>query len=193
VSADESAKPARPSVTIEYDFGPEDLAAWHRYYLKSSPGFRRNHRFQTVLWTVVFVSVATAQFLNYRTWMAAAIAYGLTAFCSILVWLSYDLTIERGIRAFATDPQHQGGFGRVQLTLSEEGLREVTPVTDTLVKWSLVTGVIVDKDRIFIRLSSGQAAVINARSYSGPVPFRELTNLVNDFWKGPSPHKRLES
>jgi hypothetical protein len=77
----------------------------------------------------------------------------------------------------------EGGYGHIRLTLSDEGLREVTPATESIAKWSSVTGVIHDADRIIVRLATGQAAVINGRSYSGPVPFQELPRLISEFRK----------
>jgi hypothetical protein len=79
------------------------------------------------------------------------------------------------------DPQLKGGFGPHELILSESGLREITPATDSFVKWSGITAVVRDGEHIFVRLVNGQAAVICRQSYSGPVTFDEIPKVIDDF------------
>ena len=67
------------------------------------------------------------------------------------------------------------------MPLSDEGLREVTPAIESLAKWQSVTDVVVDNGHIYVRLASGQAAVINRLSYSGAIAFEQIPQVIHEY------------
>ena len=134
-----------------------------------------------MFWSAVYMCLATAAFLAFQTSTAAVAGYGLAAVCAYATWLIYNDRIATALRAHAADPQLKGCLGQARLTLSDIGMREVTQAADALIKWPGVIDAVQDGDYVFVRLSTGQAAVIARRSYSGPVPFEEIPRIILDF------------
>jgi hypothetical protein len=60
-------------------------------------------------------------------------------------------------------------------------MREVTQAADATIKWPGVIDAVRDGDYVFVRLTTGQAAVIARRSYSGPVPFDDIPRVISEF------------
>ncbi len=82
----------------------------------------------------------------------------------------FDLRIEQALQALVTDPRLEGSFGPVQLVLTDEGMREIMPVTDSLVQWASVTEVIADADHIFVRLTTDRPPSSVASRIPGQCP-----------------------
>ena len=170
-------------MTLSYDYKADDLACWLRHHLRSSPSARRGRVLVTFAWFALFATLASCVAYYFGSFVVSLACYSLVVLFTFLAWRSYDRVVERTVRAKAADPQLQGGYGPIQLTLSEEGLREVTPTTDSLARWSGVSDVIRDSDHIYVRLATGQAAIISRRSYSGPVPFDEIPRAIDELRK----------
>jgi hypothetical protein len=169
------------TMTLSYDFTEEDLSRWYQYSFRASPRSRIARKQHVVIWFAVYVCLASAAVLVFQTYPAAFIGYGLAAVFTFTTWRGYDQRIDIALKAQAADPQVKGSFGQVQLTLSAAEMREVTPATDSTVKWQSVMDVVRDGDYVFVRLATGQAAVIPRRSYSGPVAFDEIPQAIIDF------------
>lgn len=168
-------------MTLSYDIDEEGVFRWQEYSFRTSPAAGIARRRHMVFWSAVYICLATAVFLPFRTPTVALVSYGLAAVCSYATWLVYNDRIAKGLRAHAADPRLKGCLGHAELTLSDVGMREVTQAVDSLVKWSGVIDAVQEGDHIFVRLSTGQAAVIARRSYSGPVPFEEIPRIIRDF------------
>jgi hypothetical protein len=168
-------------MTLSYDFTEEDLSRWYQHSFRASPRLRIARKQHVVIWFGVYVCLASAAVLVFQTYTAGFIGYGLAAVFTFITWRGYDQRIGAALKAAAADPQVKGSFGQVQLTLSAAGMREVTPATDSTVKWQSVMDAVRDGDYVFVRLATGQAAVIPRRSYSGPVAFNEIPQAITDF------------
>ena len=168
-------------MTLSYDFGRDDLLAWYRHYHKSSTTGERARSRYIACWVGALLGGAILLTSIFRSWPAAALAFGLSIALCFAVPRWYDREVESQLKSMADDPQLQGSYGRHQLILTDEGVREITPVTDSLSKWPSITDVVPEGGRIFVRLASGHAAVICRQSYSGPVPFEDLPRVINQY------------
>jgi hypothetical protein len=113
----------------------------------------------------------------------AIIAFAVAAIASYRLSPWYERQVDRALKNQIADPQIQGIFGAYQLTLSDEGVRDVGQTGESFCKWSGVAEVVTHGDYIFIRVVSGVAFVISRRSYSGAVPFEELPQVIEEFRK----------
>jgi len=125
--------------------------------------------------------VAAVISLYFKTWPIGVGAFAFATIVSLFGGYAYDRQIEYTIARQVADPQLAGSFGAHHLTLSEAGLREVTPATDSLVRWDSVTDVVTEADHIFVRLVTGQAAIISRQSYAGPVAFDDIPRVIDEF------------
>ncbi len=165
-------------VTLSYEFTRDDAVAWWANRIRASTVARRSRIRQTLQWSAVYLGFATVLVFFFRNATSAIVLYPIAAFLAVLTWTNYTHLVDTHLQEQAADPKAQGAYGQVTLTLSDQGLREVTPATDSFVKWSSVTSVIRSQDRLFLPLTTGQAAVIPRRSYSGPIPFDNLPEFI---------------
>ena len=117
----------------------------------------------------------------YHWWVITLAAFAFAVLVSLLAPVAFDQHVEQQLRRSASDPTVRGSFGEHRLTLSDEGLREVTPAIESLAKWQSVTDVVVDNGHIYVRLASGQAAVINRLSYSGAIAFEQIPQVIHEY------------
>ena len=169
---------------LNYDFNEEDHFHWYQYSIKASPIARKARRRYVVRWFALYVCVATAIVFCIPTYTAAFIGYGLAIVLTFTALRDYDQRLDAAIKEVAAaDPQRNGNLGQHQLTLSDVGMREVTPTTDTTVEWEKVIDALRYGDYVFVLVSTKEvaaAAVISRRSYSGPVPFDEIPQAIQD-------------
>lgn len=171
-------------MTLTYEFSREDLLHWYRHFHSSSPGVRSQRSRFIVSWSVGFFGLAlliSVPALASESWPLVIPALMLASGFSFATPLWFDRRIEQALQALANDPRLEGSFGPVKLSITDEGLREVTPATDSLVRWTSITDVIADIDHIYVRLTTGEAAVISRQSYSGPVSFNEIPKVIDEF------------
>src|SRR5207249_11594568 len=133
----------------------------------------------------------------YQSWGGTLAAFAFAALLSLLTSVTFDRHVEWQLRRSASDPQVRGSFGEHRLILSDDGLREVTPAIESLAKWQSVTDVVVDNGHIYVRLASGQAAVINRLSYSGAIAFEQIPQVIHEYRRkhavSYSPVSRIET
>jgi hypothetical protein len=165
-------------VTITYDLNEDDMVAWHRYWLRTSTVARRSRVWRGVQVFAAFCFSVAFVFTHFPVFWASLVSGALVVALIIFIWRGLDELILKQLRANASDPQLRGSFGRIRLTLSDEGVRELTPAAESFAKWDSVTEVSGSEGRIFIRLNNGAAAIISKISYSGPVPFDELQGVI---------------
>lgn len=113
-----------------------------------------------------------------RSWIVAIAGTAILIFMAFLTPGMYERRLTRALTAMANDPRFVGAFGRHQLTLTEAGLQETTPVTESFVRWQSVSDVSIQPDHIFVCLANGQAAVVPRESFSGPVSFDEAALVL---------------
>ena len=170
-------------MTFRYTFDADDMASWLLYYLRTSPKRRRGRLSFAFAYFVLAATIASCFFYYSLSLKAFAIGVAATVLFSLFGWFQYKQIVESKIREQARQPHLQQSYGLVEMTLTEEGIREVTPVIDLLMKWQGVTEVIRERDYVYIRHSSGQTVIVSRRSYHGPVPFEELPRVVEEFRK----------
>jgi hypothetical protein len=167
-------------MTFTYHFGENDLLCWWRHYYKSSPSSKAARTRYIVASSASFLLAATLIGYYWHSWVAAFVSFAFAGVFCLFIPVAYDRHVDYQLRRSVSDPQVRGGFGEHRLTLADDGLREVTPATESLAKWPSVTDVIIDRDHIYIRLASGQAAVISRHSYSGPVAFEQIPQVIHE-------------
>jgi hypothetical protein len=168
-------------VTLSYDVGQDDLKCWHRYYLKGTQKLYGSRSRFITSWSALYLGVAASVSLCMQTWPAAIVSFGIAIVLCSYTGSWHDGQIERHVQRLSGDPRVKGIFGSRQLILSEAGLREISPVVDSWVKWDSVREPVIEDDHILIPLANGSAAVISRKSYSGPIPFEEVPAVIANF------------
>jgi hypothetical protein len=166
---------------FKFEFLEADLLSWFRCYYRLSPAVRRQRTRYIASWTGIYFGIAciaSLYFLTPEAILGSILGAGALSWCAKY---SYDFQIDRSAKENAADAALNSGFGPHEIILSETGLREIMPGIDTLVGWQSINDVVVDGNCIYIRLTSGLAAVVCNRNYSGSARFEEIPTVVDEF------------
>ncbi|HEU4889118.1 MAG TPA: YcxB family protein [Thermoanaerobaculia bacterium] len=163
---------------IEYDITPEDWAAFGEYHARTSPQFRRATRVGVMNGMLILLLAGTAMSLAMHS--IAWLALGL---CGAAVWGWYwPRQVEANTRSYMAGKDLPCLRGRHVIEALPEGLRAKCDVTESLVAWVGVRGVIQTPEHVFVMLDRLQGYVIPKKLVvSGELePFtREVERLAS--------------
>src|SRR5262249_8562112 len=101
--------------------------------------------------------------------------------------LRYRQRIEAAYRTLADDPARGPMYGPCSLEITDQGLRSVSPISESLHKWHGVSKVAARGGHVFVVLASGSALVISRESFAGPIRFEELVPALQKAISGYRP------
>jgi hypothetical protein len=169
-------------VILRYNVDQRDYLHWNHYLWRNSPA-AKSHRSRFINgWRVSCAVFGIAIAAIYPVWMGIAIACAAAVAVAWYMPHWYDKKAQLAIKQ-SVDELRNDSYGRHQLELTSEGMRETTPVTESFVKWSGVKDVVREEGYIIVRLTNAQAAIINRESFKGPVPFDDLPGVIEEFMK----------
>src|SRR5262245_38569834 len=141
-------------MTFSFNPTPESLFVFWKYACPRSPEYKRKRLTAILICQSIILCVAVLVSWQVQNYLIKAVGVLLFALCIRLAPIVYDQWCERRLRvqAMAADP---GGFGLHEVTLSVDGFREFTPVTDTFIKWSSVRQVESLPGLVIVYLANG--------------------------------------
>jgi len=170
-------------MTINYSFDESDLLSWYRYYYRSAAYASHRRTRYIASWTGIYFGVAIVASLCFQTWPTTAAAVMIATVLSATTRFSYDRQMESALKEQAAASRSNNNYGPHQLTITDDYLQEVTPVTDTRIKWRGITTVAVDDGHIFVVVMDRSALVVSNKSYAGSVPFADLPSVIEEQWR----------
>ena len=155
--------------------------ACHLHALRTSPEGKRGRVWKIVAGVVGMVLCAGYCYTHLpiaEAWVVTCTAFLPLAFLMIrgVTWME-----EHAARTQAASPRMRGMYGPVELTFSEKGMREITENGDSLATWNSIAEMTLDRDRIYLRLSNGLAAIVPKASYAGGVSFEDLLPAIREY------------
>ncbi len=102
---------------------------------------------------------------------------------SLLLVLAIGIVIQRSRSTLRLDPTLQGEH---IITISPEGFRHRTSLTDSFISWRAVKEITADKHSIYFLLQSGQMRghVIPRRAFAAPQHAEAFLGWARTYWAG---------
>jgi hypothetical protein len=167
-------------MTFTFNPTPESLFVFYKFACPRDPAWKRKRSIVVLVCRCAILCVAFLVALRVQNHLISAVTLVLFALCMRLTPIVYDHWFERRLRTMAMAADG-GGFGPHEITLSIDGFREITPVTDTFIKWTGVKQVESLPGLMIVYLENGLTAVISDEEYHGPSPFTDLFAIFNGF------------
>jgi hypothetical protein len=150
--------------SIEYDLVPDDFVAFNMHHALHSEAARRQSATTRIGASVVLP-------LAVGIMLAAAshdVAFGAvtTLVSGVVLWFLWPRLWSRQMKRFLMRAASSDGLGTVgtqTLSIEDEGLREVSPGSETFTAWSKVRRIDETPDHVFIFVGPVQAFVIPKR------------------------------
>src|SRR5215469_16287813 len=127
-------------VTFDYDFKPEDMLSWCRFFYYNSPAGRRQRSQVILMSTLLYLIAAFILTLFIQSRVAAVAAFGVAIIASFTTPRWFDRRVKKAFKTHLDNAAFSGSYGPHQLTLSDVGIRETSPAGELFVKWPFVTG-----------------------------------------------------
>ena len=158
----EAALPSTP-LTVNFDLEPRDLKAFQAFASRHVPTIRRARYFSWGL--IVFTSFYCAVTYLHKTGERIVAFFftlvPLSLLCGALFLL---LRVVMHWRAYTAEKM-SGIICRHTVTLSEEGIHEVTPANESRWKWGATYSVADTQDHLFLFVNTQMAFIVPKRAF----------------------------
>ena len=194
-------QPDVPAIlSVEFDFTPGDFTAFNLYHhIQARPKCRS----RLVPWDVenpfgsraywgalglfalsVACLIKTGEIVRTPVFMIVwigSISFALSLagrlIIQVLRWAEPRL-LRRYVAKTLRAGKNQGLFGRSRVTLTSEGITEVTELRQSTTRWPAVERVVRDGARAYIYLSSMSAVVVPHRAFASAAEFEEFVRTA---------------
>ncbi len=175
-------------MTADYDLTAEDVCAFNIHHTRHSPTARRQY---LLGW---FVPVAAGLFLCGVIWYFADKARGtpfktfrdlLPLFLGVPVYLvffpwSYRRKLRATVKAMVKEGTNRGLFSRHHVTLTSEGIEEISDQGRSATPWSAVERVVVTDEHAFIYINALAAVIVPRRAFTDPAQFATFVRTAQE-------------
>ena len=167
-------------MTFSFNPTPDSLFTFYKNACPRHPQAKQRRSVAVFVCRAVIICLAIWASLAAPNYLVKTISLVLFALGLRLTPIFYDQWFERSLRSHvrAADP---GTFGLHEVTVSTDGFRELTPVTDTFIRWSGVKQVESLPGLVIVYLENGLSAVISDEDYHGSSPFSDLFAIFEGF------------
>src|SRR5262249_40246181 len=137
-----------------YRVTAEDLLAFSLYQQDTSPLGRRQKIRAAVALGVIYLGYAILISLLCNNLEVTVVAIFVAAVLTLVSALRYRQRIEAAYRTLADDPARGPMYGPCSLEITDQGLRSVSPISESLHKWHGVSKVAARGGHVFVVLAS---------------------------------------
>ncbi|GEK91235.1 YcxB family protein [Alkalibacterium kapii] len=167
---------------LEYELTEEDYLNFNIYHSRKSPSIKKKIFIQRIMGPIIFMITpfVVTNFSDIPLW------YWLTIFIFMsIVWFIYypkyvNWELKKGVEKMLEEGNNENLFDRKSLTITEEGLREVSSIGSSNVSWDKINSVDETKEYIYVYISSLSAHIIPKRAFNDP---NEQKNFLNELMK----------
>jgi hypothetical protein len=168
---------------VSYEFARDDLAAFIEYHQRTSPAARNQKLgcFIVALAGLLVLPVgivATTDEPILETAMKIWPLF-LGPFLFAILALPYIKwrTRQMSIRLL-NEGANRGFYGRCELNVDSEGVKETRPGGSTFRNWSSVERIAITRDYLFVYTSGIEAFVVPRRAFSTDTEFKNFTDAI---------------
>jgi hypothetical protein len=150
---------------IKFENELNDLVAFNQYHFHNSRSMQTWYRIGFILGPVFGIAYAL---LLYRWSLSARIAVvlGVSIVFAALNWTYYRWWVAYSVRKLLGEGKNKGLIGDHAITITEEGLRETTQVSESRSTWTGIERIVENEEYVFIYISAYQAHVIPKRAFA---------------------------
>jgi hypothetical protein len=151
---------------VQFTITLDDILAFNRYCVQHLPTYKRTYRTLLISVPVIFVLIALALSINtYRPpWLAWIIA-----FVAVVAWpfiwpRRYQKTMDEFVMKTMQTGQNRSMLGVHTVTLSEQGLRATSEVSESSITWSGIERIEQDDQYIYLFVAATAAHIVPKRA-----------------------------
>jgi YcxB-like protein len=171
--------------TIEVEITEADVIDFRLYHLSHSRAVRR------AVWISVSVIllawagvVGPMVFDSPKPQEAAKSLWPLLCFPALFLVIFFSLQkrrLKRLSKRVLREGRNRTMFGRMSITLSSQGVREVGEFSNTFVQWKAVEKVVVTASSIYIYLSTASAVIVPKRCFQSDADFKHFAAVAQEY------------
>jgi hypothetical protein len=175
------AKP-REQMQVAYVLNEDDWIRFNEHVWRSSASLQRGYRRGFLLGPVIGLA-ALVNLEAPSPYLAAAILL----FASVVFWCFYPgfhrRLRHRQLIRLVRERAPKGNLGPHQISVSSDGLHEVTEYGEGRLKWSGVSDLEETPDHIFIYTGAAAAYIVPKRAFASPEQSRAFLEAVRSYWQ----------
>ena len=157
---------------LDYELTKQDYIAYNLFHMTYSKTARRLLRMQRYLIPVIFLLlpffIARVSDIPLWYWM-------ITFLITSIVWIFlFPKRMQKNIAGRVS----KGLLGKRSLSLTEEGILEISESRESKSKWDAVENLVETQEYIFIYISSIMAYVIPSRAFTSEAERNEFIGIV---------------
>lgn len=141
-------------ITLRFQTRREDVLEFSRQYYALSPTYRRTRNRVRLMLPVMMLcfwtfSVSRSGF----DWAPTIFFFGFSLLWFFFYPARYDRSVRKYCEKLIDEGAYKKNFGACELTLSDDGLRSVSPSGESTYHWSAVDRTLLTDDYLFIFLN----------------------------------------
>lgn len=154
---------------------PDDCWNFTKYNIRYDS--KAKFKFYTNVIAIIFL-VAFISFLDFESMEQVILQIILSIPMSYYLMLFF---MKLGIKKFSK--RNEGIIGEHSIEISEEGVREITKVNDSLNLWNGITKIKQDNSYIYIYIKEFEAHIIPKKSFKSEEEANSYFNDALKYWK----------
>ncbi|MDF3058622.1 MAG: hypothetical protein K0R17_2837 [Rariglobus sp.] len=178
----------------DYELTAEDVCAFNLHHSRHSPTARRQY---LLGW---FLPAAGGLLICSGLWYLAnqkanaplktfqdllPLFLGVPAYLVFFPW-SHRRRLRATVKAMVKEDKNHGLFSRHQVTLTPEGITEVSGQGHSSTPWAIVDRVVATDEHVFIYINALAAAIIPRRAFTDPAQFAAFVRTAQDYHRNAS-------
>ena len=172
----------RQEMFVDVEVTEQDVVAFHKHYVKTSPPYQRNFRIG-VFSGAISIAVLTFVFSNFSLTAMLWFALPTIAIFIPLMYHSHNSAINKIGKQMREAGKNKGLFCRHIITISPEGVIEKTSVNESASAWQGIEKVDEMESHIFIYTNSNSAHIIAKRYFPNGEDAMEFYRLSKLYWE----------
>jgi hypothetical protein len=175
--------------TVVTDITENDVIEFRSYHLSHSRVVRRQTRITVSIILLAWcAALAVMVFSSEKPLQAAKDMWPLLCGPPLFLAIFFPLKnrrMRRLSRKLLREGQNRAMLGKMKVTLSAQGVRELGEVNDTFVKWQGVEKVVASPSAIYIYISTASAVIVPRRAFPGEEDFLQFCALARNYLPNP--------
>jgi len=170
--------------TVEVEITEADVIEFRLYHLSHSRIVRRTVWISVSVILLAWAGVVIPMvFDSPNPREAASSLWPLLGFPVLFLVIFFSLQkrrLKRWSRKVLREGRNRTMFGRMSITLSNEGVREVGEFSNTFVQWAAVEKIVVTASSIYIYVSTASAVIVPKRCLQSDAQFEHFAAAAQE-------------
>jgi hypothetical protein len=173
-------------MTAEYEITKDDLSAFNLYHHRHSPTARRQY---LLSWFVpAFIGLLVCSGIWYladrerdtplQTFLDLLPLFSFVPLYLLYFPWVYRRKLRKIVAGMVSEGRNRGLFSRHSVTISPEGVADVSEYGQTSTAWRAVERVAATDENVYIYTNALAAVIVPRRAFAGPSQFEEFVRIA---------------